>query len=386
MLKLEKNTKVIPFFKPTVDEEELSQIQSVMNLDFPSVSKVEELENEIVEFIGAKFTIATNNATSALHLALSAMELKRADKVLMSVNSFPSLPETVRHFDAEPIFIDIETNGFNIDLDKLENYLEDNNSKKLRALMITFVAGEVPDLERVYTIAKKYDILVIEDASSALGAMYNDKMVGSLDADMTIFSTNYSNSKTAISRGGFIVTNNEVLSNRAKLLRTHAINSSFDEYGNLDYIYDVVDIGYKYDMSELEAAFNLAQFYKTNSFCERRQEIASIYSKELNDLNHISLPTYDEEHIFSQYIIKVSKNRDGFARALKENGVSTGLHYIPLHLLTYYKKKYKLKITAYGNALTNYGQILSLPIYPSMSDEDVQYVCEMIKKVAKEWI
>jgi dTDP-4-amino-4,6-dideoxygalactose transaminase len=386
MLKTHKNERVIPFFQPTIDEEELSQVKSVLNLETTTNSKVEELENEITEFIGSKYTIATNNATSALHLALSAMSLKRADKVIMSVNSFPSLPETVRHFDAEPIFIDIESNGFNMDLNKLEAYLEENNSKKLRALMLTFVAGEVPDLNKVYEIAKKYDILVIEDATSAMGAMYDDQMVGSLEADMTIFSTNYTNSKIAVSRGGFIVTSNEELANNAKLLRTHAINSTFDEYGNLDYIYDVVDIGYKYDMTELEAAFNLAQFYKTNSFCERRQEIAAIYNEQLKGLKHISLPQFDEEHIFSQYIIKVSKNRDGFARALKEHGISTGLHYIPLHLLTYYKKKYKLKITTYGNALTSYGQILSLPIYPSMSDDDVKYVCDTIKTISSSWI
>ncbi len=386
MLKNEKVERNIPFFKPTIDEEEKEQVLNVLNNEMGTISKVEELEKEVSEFIGVKYTIATNNATSALHLALSSMELKRADKVLMSVNSFPNLPETVRHFDAEPVFIDIESNGFNIDLDKLEKYLEENNSKKLRALMITFVAGEVPDLDRVYEISRKYDIMIIEDATSALGAMYNDKMVGSLDAHMTIFSTNYSNSKVAISRGGFIVTNDEELANRAKLLRTHAINTSFDAYGNLDYIYDVVDIGYKYDMTELEAAFNLGQFYKTNSFCERRQEIAAIYNEELADVKHIIRPAYDEEHIFSQYIIKVTKNRDGFARALKEQGVSTGLHYIPLHLLTYYKKKYKLKITAFGNALTNYGQVLSLPIYPSMSDEDVKYVCSMIKKVSDSWV
>ena len=386
MIKTVKNENTIPFFKPTIDEEEISQVQSILKLETLATSKVEELEKEVSNFIGAKYTIATNNATSALHLALSAIDLKRADKVLMSVNSFPSLPETVRHFDAEPIFVDIESDGFNMDLNKLEEYLESNNSKKLRVMMLTFVAGEIPDLNRVYEIAKKYDIIVIEDATSALGAMYQDEMVGSLGADMTIFSTNNTNSKTAISRGGFIVTANEEIASRAKLLRTHAINSSFDEYGNLDYIYDVVDIGYKYDMTELEAAFNLAQFYKTNSFCERRQEIAAIYNEQLQGLKHIETPAYDEEHIFSQYIIKVSRNRDGFARALKEDGISTGLHYIPLHLLTYYKKKYKLKITAYGNALTNYGQILSLPIYPSMSDEDVLYVCSTIKKIASSWV
>lgn len=386
MLQNKKVEKFIPFFKPTIDEEDMEQVKLVLENDIQTTSKVEELEKEISQFVGSKYAIATNNATSALHLSLSAMDLKRADKVLMSVNAFVNLPETVRHFDAEPIFIDIESNGFNMDLDKLEKYLEENNSKKLRALIISFVAGEVPDLKRVYEIGQKYNIIIIEDAISALGAMYNDEMIGSLGADMTIFSTNYSNSKAAISRGGFIVTNNEELANNANLLRTHAINSSFDAFGNLDYIYDVVDIGFKYDMTELEAAFNLAQFYKTNVFCERRQEIAAIYNKQLQDIKHIVTPPYDEDHIFTQYIIKVSKNRDGFARALKEEGISTGLHYIPLHLLTYYKKKYKLKITAYGNALSNYGQILSLPIYPSMSDDDVQYVCAKIKEISSSWV
>ena len=386
MLHNVKIEKEIPFFKTTIDEQEREQIASVLDNELTGTSKVDELEQEVCDFLGVKYTISTNNATSALHLALSAMSLKRADKILMSVNSFANLPETVRHFDAEPIFIDIEQDGFNIDIDKLELYLQENNSKKLRALIVTFVAGEIPDLNRIYEIGKKYDILIIEDATSALGAMYNDKMVGSLSADMTIFSTNYSNSKVAISRGGFIVANDEKLATRARLLRTHAINSSFDSFGNIDYVYDVVDIGYKYDMTELEAAFNLAQFYKTNMFCQRRQEIAAIYNKELADLKHILTPSYDEEHIFSQYIIKITKNRDGFARALKEEGISTGLHYIPLHLLSYYKKKYKLKITAYPTALATYSQILSLPIFPSMSDEDVKYVCNAVKKVSSKWI
>jgi len=376
--------KEIPFYRPSIDDTELEQIKEV--LQSQKANKVEELENEVAQYIGMPYAIATCNSTAALHLALSAMELKRADKVLMSVNSFPSLPEVVRHFDAEPIFIDIESDGFNIDLDKLEAYLEENNSKKLRGAIISFVAGVAPDLNKLYEIINKYNIILIEDATTALGSMYQDKMVGSLNADMTIFSTNYSNGKSSLNNSGFIVTANEQLATKAKLLRTHAISSSYDEYGNLDYIYDVVDIGYKYDMTDLEAAFNIAQFYKTNEFCERRSDIAKIYNEKLAGLKHISLPFYDEENIFSHYIIKVSKNRDAFARALKEEGISTGLNYVPLHLLSYYKQKYKLKITAFPNALNAYGQILSLPIYPSLSDEDVNYICQKVIKIANDWI
>ncbi len=376
--------KEIPFYRPSINDSELVQIKEVLQLK--KGNKVDELEKEVSEYIGAPYVIATCNATAALHLALSAMVLKRADKVIVSVNSFPNLPEVVRHFDAEPIFIDIEPNGFNIDLDKLEAYLEENNSKKLRAAIISFVGGTAPDLDRLYAITKKYNITLIEDATTALGSMYKDNMVGSLGADMTVFSTNYSNGRSSLNNSGFIVTSDEQLANQAKLLRTHAISTSYDDYGNLDYIYDVIDIGYKYDMTDLEAAFNLAQFYKTTQFIDRRSEIAERYNEKLSGLKHISLPTFSDDLIFSQYTIKVSRNRDGFARALKEEGISTGLNYIPLHLLTYYKQKYKLKITAYPNALNTYGQILSLPIYPSLSDADVDYICKVIVKIANDWI
>jgi dTDP-4-amino-4,6-dideoxygalactose transaminase len=376
--------KEIPFYKPTIDEQELQQIQEI--LENSSKSKVEELEEEVKDFLGANHVITTYNSTSALHLSLSAMDLKRADKVLMSVNSFPNIPEVVRHFDAEPIFIDIESTGLNIDLNKLEEYLEANNSKKLRAVIVTFVGGEIPDLNRLYEIGKKYNVTIIEDALNTIGAFYNDNLVGNIGADMTVFSMNPSNGKSTVSNAGFIVTNNEELANRARLLRTHAINSSFDSFGNLDYIYDVVDIGHKYDMTDLEAAFNLAQFYKANTFIERRQEIAELYIKNLTDVKHITVPEFNEDHLYTQFIVKVDKNRDGFARELKKEGINTGLTYIPLHLLTYYKQKYKLKITAYGNALSTYGQILSLPMYPSLSDEEVIYICDTIKQIAKEWI
>ncbi len=374
----------IPFYRPTIDENELAQITTVLTLE--SKSKTEELENEIKEFIGTNHVISTYNSTAGLHLALSTIDLKRADKVLMSVNSFPNLPEVVRHFDAEPIFVDIESNGLNIDMDKLEEYVSKNNSKKLRAVIVTFVGGEIPDLERLYEIGRKYNILIIEDALNTLGAMYKDELVGNIGADITVFSMNPVNGKSSVANAGIIVTNSDDLAARARLLRTHAINSSFDAFGNLDYIYDVVDIGHKYDMTELDAAFNLAQFYKSNAFIERRQEIAKLYIENLEGVKHVTVPIFTEDHLFTQFIVKISKNRDGFARELKKEGIATGLTYIPLHLLTYYKQKYGLKITAYGNALSTYGQILSLPMYPSLSDEDVLYICEKIKQISKTWI
>ena len=377
--------KNIAIYKASIDNEELNQIRSVLESK-NDLSKVIEFEDSMKKFIGAKYAIATATSTAAIHLALSAIKLKRGDKILMSVNSFVNLPEVVRHFDAEPIFIDISMEDMNIDINKFEEALAENDSKKLRGAIITFVGGQTPDLDRIYDIAQKYGIILIEDCRSSLGAYYKGKRVGNLRADMTIFSTNPSNSKYAISRSGIIVTNNEEIASRAKLLRTHALTTTYDSYGNLDYVYDVVDIGHKYDLSELDAAYALAQLNKTEKFIKRRKEIAKLYESRLSGVKHITILPHKEEHIFTQFIIKISRNRDAFARALKERGVSTGLNYIPLHLLSYYKNKYSIKITAFSNALNNYQQILSLPIYAGLTDEEVNYVCDQVISVASEWI
>jgi len=377
--------KEIPFYQSLITEEELNQIKAVLELNKDD-NKVLELEDNIANFVGAKYAVATCNATAAIHLALSAIKLKRGDKILMSVNSFVNIPEVVRHFDAEPIFIDINMDDMNIDVDKFERALARNRTKKLRGAIITFVAGQTPDLDRLYDIAEKYGIILIEDATCALGVTYNDETVGSLRADMTIFSANPSNGKYSVSRSGMIVTNNEEIAQRARLLRTHAITTTYDDFGNLDYIYDVVDIGHKYDISELDAAFSLAQLQKTNKFIKKRKEIAKIYTKRLSGIKHVAIPPHKEEHIFTQFIIKISRNRDAFARALKERGIATGLNYIPLHLLSYYKTKYSIKITEFSTALTSYQQILSLPMYPSLSDKDINYICEQVIDVESKWV
>ncbi len=377
--------KEIPFYQTAIGDEELNQLKLVLEQN-KDENKVLELEDNIANFVGAKYAVATCNATAAIHLALSAIKLKRGDKILMSVNSFVNVPEVVRHFDAEPIFIDINTDDMNIDVNKFEKALAENKTKKLRGAIITFVAGQTPDLDRIYDIAEKYGIILIEDATTALGVTYNDETVGSLRADMTIFSTNPSNGKYTVSRSGMIVTNNEEIAERAKLLRTHAVTTTYDDFGNLDYIYDVVDIGHKYDISELDAAFSLAQLQKTNKFIKRRKEIAKIYIDRLSDIKHVTIPSHKEEHIFTHFIIKISRNRDAFARALKEKGIATGLNYIPLHLLSYYKNKYSIKITEFSSALTSYQQILSIPMYPSLTDDEVNYICDQIIEIASEWV
>jgi dTDP-4-amino-4,6-dideoxygalactose transaminase len=318
-----------------------------------------------------------------MHLCLCALDLKRGDKIICSVNSFPALAEVVRHFDAEPIFVDIDKDDFNMDITQLKKVLEKNNHKKLKAIFVSHVAGQVANLNAIYKLAKEYNVKVIEDASGAMGATYKGKKVGQTGSDITTFRFTHL-LKNALSSTGIIVTNNKELRDRAILLRNHAILSDgWDKFGNLGYVYDVVDIGLNYSLDELNAAFSLGQLLKNNAIIQRRIEIAKIYNKELKNCPHISTPIKKSEHIYSQYIIKIDKNRDSFAKQLKEHGIYTSLHFVPMHLLSYYKNKYNLRVNDFPNALSNYQQILSLPIYDGLSDEEVYYICEKIKEIAK---
>ena len=373
--------KEIPFYKPFIDQRERTLINEVLDLE--KANKVEILEREFIKYTGCGDAIATVNGTAAMHLAMCALDLKRGDKIICSVNAFPSVAEVIRHFDAEPIFVDINKDDFNIDVDQLENVLKNNKAKKLKGAFISHVAGQPTDLTRIYALAKTYDIKIIEDATTALGGTFNGKKIGSLEADITVFRFN-PQANNSISSAGMMTTKDETLGQRARLLRNHAIVSEgWDKFGNLGYVYDVVDIGLKYDLNELNAAFAIGQLEKNESFIERRMEIADIYNKELASCPHVSTPIKLRDHIYAQYIIKIDKNRDNFAKELKERGIFTALHYIPMHLLSYYKQKYSLRVNDFPKALSNYQQILSLPIYSNLSDKDVHYICDQIKEIAK---
>ena len=371
--------KKIPFYRPHIDNKEKNQINEVLS---ERTSKVKELEEAFVKYIGSDYAVSSSDGTSALHLAMLAINLKRGDKVLCSVNAYPAVPEVVRHFDAEPIFVDSDEESYNIDLDKLETILENNEYKKLKAVIVSHIGGRTVDLERLYNIAKIYKIRIIEDASEALGAEYKGKKIGSTGADITTFSFN-PHLKGNVCNGGMLVTNDEDLLDRALLLRNHAIVTP-DE--NLSYVYDVVDIGSKYDMSELDAAYILGQLSKQESTIKRHKDIAAKYSEKLKDKAHITIPETTSDHSFSLYIIKVKKNRDSFARELLDKGIETGLHYIPLHLLSYYKTKYSIRINDFPVALRTFQQVLSIPVYADMSDAEVDYVCDAIIDITKHWV
>lgn len=338
-----------------------------------------KLEEEFLDFVPSQFSISVINAYAAFHLAFCAIDIKRGDKVICSVNAHPMIPETIRHFDAEPLFVDIDSDDYNISIEKCVELLEKNKSKKLRGIVVSHIAGQSADLKMIYELAKEYKIKVVEDATYALGGTYRGKKIGSLEGDVTVFSFAPERAGV-IGNGAMLVTRDSVIHERAELLRFHAMTYSGKEGS---YIYDVVDIGCRYDISELDAAFCYSSLKNGDKKVAHQKEIAKIYDTELKGVNHIAIPVKKEDHIYSLYIIKVDKNRDGFAKELREKGVESSLHYIPLHLLSYYKTKYNLKVNDFPNALKNYQQILSLPMHVKLTKDDAMFVAKTIKEIAK---
>jgi dTDP-4-amino-4,6-dideoxygalactose transaminase len=368
-------SKSIPFF--VEDSGDLEFIKSALE---KKEGFIKRLEGEFLDYVPSTYAISTLNSTAAFHLAFCAIDIKRGDKIICSVNAHPSIPETIRHFDAEPIFVDIDMDDFNIDPFKVEEVLIKNRSKKLRGVVVSHIAGQSANLKKIYEIAKEYKIKVIEDATYALGGTFKGEKIGSLEADATIFSF-MPEKEGLIANGAMLLTKDSVIYERAMLLRFHSLTRNGGREDS--YIYDVTDIGCRYDISELDAAFCYSVLKNSEKKIAHQKEIAKLYDAELKGVAHISTPIKKQDHIYSLYIVKVDKNRDGFARELKERGVEASLHFIPLHLLSYYKTKYNLKVNDFPNALRNYQQILSLPMHSKLTKDDALSVVKAVKDVSK---
>ncbi|NPA27620.1 MAG: aminotransferase class I/II-fold pyridoxal phosphate-dependent enzyme [Epsilonproteobacteria bacterium] len=336
-----------------------------------------KLESKFKELTNTNYTLSVANSSLALHLALLAIELKRGDKVVCAINSYVDVPEAIRHFDSEPIFVDIEPRSYHLDIDALKNSIKQNRSKKLRAIIVSHFAGLKQDIAKIKEIAKENNLIIIEDFTDA-------PITGSkikVESDIAIFSLNYRFDNNL--KGAIIGFNSEEHFKRGKLLRNHGLIYPNRE---LSYIYDVVDVGYDYRLDNINAFFLEKLLHQRELLLRQKREIANIYFEELKDTPHITLPIRRDDHLYSYFIIEIEKNRDAFARELISRGVEVKLHYIPLNFTSYYKKKYNLKVTSFPNALNIYQKILSLPCNGKMSKDEAKYVTKVVKEVARNHI
>jgi perosamine synthetase len=373
----------IPFHKTHTTIEEITAVIDAIKSGWLTMGpKVVEFEDKFIEYIGTTNAVAVNSATAALHLALKAIGLKKGDEVILPTTTFVATAEVVTYFDAIPVLCDIEYSTHNIDVSKIENLVTD----KTKAIIPVHFAGQPCDMDEIYEIAQKYNLKVIEDAAHAIPSSYNGEKIGALKkSDITCFSF-YATKTLSTGEGGMATTMNETYAKNMKVNRLHGISKdAWDRYTTkAAWHYDIIDNGCKYNTTDINASIGLVQLKKQDILKEKRKQIALKYNKAFQNNENIVLPYIkeDRETSWHLYVIKI-ENRDEVIEKLKELNIGTSVHFIPIHKHTYYKNKYIYNDDDYPIANTVYNKSISLPIYPDMSNEEIDYIIEKILKIIK---
>jgi dTDP-4-amino-4,6-dideoxygalactose transaminase len=379
----------IPFSRPSISQNEISQVNEVMLSGWLTTgSKSLEFEKAFSEYISEGEdkleSISVNSATAGLHLALEACGIGPGDEVITTTLTFTATAEVVRYLGAEVVLIDIDPVTMNIDTQKIR----DRITKKTKAIIPVHYAGLSCNMNEILNIAKEFNLKVIEDAAHALPTTYNRKTIGSLKSDATVFSF-YANKTITTGEGGMVVTRNMEIAKRVRLMRLHGIDrDAFNRFTDkkTSWYYEVIAPGYKYNLTDIAAGIGLEQLKKLPKFLKSRQSQASLYFEELKDLPLI-LPAQpkDDLHAWHLYVIRLSKgseiSRDSLISKLLERGIGTSVHYVPLHLHPYWKKRYKLKNEDFIEAQRAYEAMISIPLYPDLSELEQQYVIKHLREI-----
>lgn len=378
----------IPFSKIFIGESERKYLNEVLDSGWlTTAGKTLEFEKKFADFVGAKYACAVNSCTAALHLGIDALGIKAGDKVLIPSMTFAATGEVVRYMGAEIIPIDTEYRTNLITPEILKDAIEKHDNIKL--LIIVHYGGQAAQMEEIIDICNNHDIKIMEDAAHAFPTRNNGKMVGSF-GDITCFSF-YANKTITTGEGGMLVTNDENIYKRVKTMRLHGINRDiWDRFTSKtpSWEYDVIDAGYKYNMPDLAAAIGLGQLEKAELFRSERQRAVEFYYEKLKDLPIIDLPICNgklEDHAWHLFPIVLNEksciSRNEFIEKMSEQGIGTSVHYKPIHQLTYYKERYNLVKEDYPNAQLTWLGNVSLPLYPYMTTEELQYVVDTVKNI-----
>lgn len=380
-----------------IDEVDIQAVVDVLRSDYLTCGPaIAMLENKLCQITGAKHAVAIANGTAALHAACYAAGIETGDEVITTPLTFAASANCALYMDAKPVFADVNPETYNIDPDSIEAHI----TERTRAVVAVDFTGQAVELDRIRDICQKHNLILIEDGAHSLGTLYKGQAVGSI-ADMTTFSFHPVKTVTG-GEGGAIMTNDDELYKRLLLFRSHGITreqslmDTSDDY-MLDaearddslgsWYYQQVDLGLNYRMTDIQAALITSQLDKLESFKHRRAEIVKKYNEAFRDFEGIIVQKEIEESDTARhlYIIqldldKISVDRRQIFDALKAENVCCNVHYIPIYLFPYYQKLgYKRGLCPVAEKI--YKGIISIPLYPAMTDSDVDSVIEAVKKV-----
>lgn len=366
---------IIPLFKPSFGDDEVEAVSEVLRSHWLGLGpKTAEFERRLSDYVGVDYVVALNSCTAALHIALKAMGVKEGDEVLVPAITFVSTAHAVAYCGAKPVFVDVDDVTLNMDLVDLEKKI----SQKTRAIVVVHYSGRIVEVDRVRKIAGK--IPIVEDAAHAMGASLGSKKAGAL-GDIGCFSF-HAVKNLATGDGGAISTNDRKIYDAAMRLRWLGIDRSTWQRANdgegmrtYSWQYGVSELGFKYHMNDIAAALGIAQLKKLDDANRKRESIAARYFARFQDISEIKLPQPDSDYSRSSwhlFVIRVEQ-RDALIDYLNQRGISTGVHYYPIHLYEIFSPQPSLPCSEKVAK-----KILSLPLYPSMTDEEHDYVCESI--------
>ncbi|MBU2540204.1 UDP-4-amino-4,6-dideoxy-N-acetyl-beta-L-altrosamine transaminase [Patescibacteria group bacterium] len=367
---------IISYGHQSIDDNDIKEVVKVLKSDLLTQGpKVEEFEKAVARYCGAKYGVAVSSGTAALHLAYIVAGIKSGDEIITTPLTFAATANMLAVLGAKPVFIDIKSDTLNINPDLIEEKI----TKKTKAIVTVDFAGHPCDYDEILKIAKKHNLLVIEDACHALGAKYKGKKVGSF-ADMTILSFHPVKHITT-GEGGMILTDNKDFYKKLKTLRHHGIVKKPEKGG---WYYEIENPGYNYRITDFQCALGLSQLKKINRFIKRRREIVVIYNRAFKNIKEIITPTEKDYvksswHIYPIQLRWIDKRKT--FDALQKQGIGVQVHYMPLHLHPFYQKKFRYKNGDFPVAEKYYGKEITLPLFPSLAEKDIKKVIKEIKKI-----
>ena len=379
----------VPFHRPSIGEDEIRSVVETLKSGWLTTGrKVKDFEEDFAKYVGCGHAVAVNSGTAALHLALDAIGINEGDEIIVPAMTFTATAEVVIYFKAIPVLVDCRRDTLNIDTDQIQRAI----TPRTKAIIPVHFGGQPCAMDRIVEIAKQHKLKVIEDAAHALPAAYHGKKVGTI-GDITCFSF-YATKTITTGEGGMATTDNPEWANRMRVMSLHGISldawNRYTEKGS--WYYEIIYPGYKYNLTDIAAALGSEQLKKCDQFYEARRRIAERYDKAFANLAEIQVPVRVPEiqHAWHLYVIQLElerlrMNRHEFIERLKKEGVGTSVHFIPLHLHPYYRDRFGYKPSDFPNASAVFERIVSLPIYPNMTEANVRDVIVAVRKLIQEY-
>jgi perosamine synthetase len=368
----------IPYGHQSIDEDDINAVVSVLESDWLTTGpKVSEFESAICKQVQSDNAVAVSSGTAALHAAMFALGIKKGDEVIVPAITFAATANCVVYQGGTPVFADVEPDTLLIDCDKVESLI----TEKTKAIIAVDYAGQPCNYQELETITCAYNLALVADACHSLGGSYMGWNVGWL-ADISVFSFHPVKGITT-GEGGMITTDNKRYAERMKMFRNHGISTDHSQRSqNGTWFYEMTELGYNYRLTDFQCALGMSQLNHLNEWIQKRGTIADKYTAAFKDAQGITPLTVlpDRTHAYHLYVVKVN-DRNAVFEQLRSKGIGVNVHYIPVHLHPYYRREFGTHVGQCPVAEEAYEQILSLPIYPGLSDGDLQRVIKTMKEV-----